>query len=98
MDRSDTKHFWCDGSGRINLEMSKAQARSAAHSGSCDDDVQWLSQQPDIVSQLDGIDAAQLASALREYGAWEDDELADHDQNLQRLVWIAAGDIADGNC
>lgn len=25
---------------------------------------------------------------LSGYGAWEDDELADHDANLDRLVWL----------
>lgn len=25
---------------------------------------------------------------LRQYGAWEEDELADHDTNLNRLVWL----------
>lgn len=25
---------------------------------------------------------------LRGYGAWEEDELADHDKNLDRLVWL----------
>lgn len=96
-DRADTKHFWCSSSGLINLEMSKAEARSASHSGACDDDVRWLSQQLAIVSQLDSIDPIALAKELRECGAWDETELANHDQNLQRLVWLAAGDIADGN-
>ncbi len=97
-NRADTKRFWCSSSGRVNLEMSKSQARTCSHSGSCDEDVRWLSQQPEIVSQLDGIDPTTLAAELQEYGAWDELELQDHDQNLQRLVWIAAGDIADGDC
>lgn len=96
-DRTNTTHFWCTSSGRVSLEMTKAQARAASHQGSCDDDVRWLAQQSSIVDQLDKIDPAELAKELREYGAWDDAELADHDQNLQRLVWLAAGDIADGN-
>jgi hypothetical protein len=77
------------------LRMTLDQARTASHSGSCDDDVKWLSQRPHIANQLDAIDPALLADELREYGAWDETELADHDQNLQRLVWIAAGDIVD---
>lgn len=95
--KAHTTHFWCTGSGRINLEMSKEQASSASHSGSCDDDVMALSREPKIASQIAGIDPDLLAKELSEYGAWDETELADHDQNLQRLVWIAAGDIADGN-
>jgi len=31
---------------------------------------------------------------LRQYGAWaNDDELADHDANLQRLIWLVGGDL-----
>lgn len=88
--------YFCTSSGRIELEMSTAQAESASHSGSCDDDdVMALSRDPYIAEQLTKIDPALLARELSGYGAWDETELADHDQNLQRLVWIAAGDIAD---
>jgi len=30
------------------------------------------------------------------YGAWDDDELADHNANLKRLVWLTAGSFNDG--
>jgi hypothetical protein len=48
-----------------------------------------------MVGQLQKLDRALVASELREYGAWDSDELADHAQNLQRLLWIACGDIAE---
>lgn len=32
---------------------------------------------------------------LFHYGAWDTDELSDHDANLRRLVWIVAGDIRE---
>ena len=32
---------------------------------------------------------------LRAYGAWDDSELADHDSNLNRLVWLTGCDIAE---
>jgi hypothetical protein len=84
-------------SSRISLKMTLAQARAASHQGSCDDDVRWLSQQPTIVAQLDKIDPDLLANELSEYGAWDDIELKNHDQNLQRLVWLASADIVDEN-
>jgi hypothetical protein len=87
--------FFSSSSGRIELEMSLAEARAASHSGSCDDDVLALSKVPHIAEQLAAIDPELLKNELREYGAWDDDEIADHEQNLQRLVWIAAGDIVD---
>ncbi len=81
----------------IPLEMTKAQAAMASHQGQCDDDVEALCQVPAIARQLAKIDPAKLASELREYGAWDDVELADHQQNLRRFVWLAAGDIIEGN-
>jgi hypothetical protein len=82
-------------SGRIELQMSLDEARSASHQGSCDEDVQALSRVPHIAAQLAGIDPALLASELKEYGAWDDEDLADHEQNLQRLLWSLAGDIVE---
>lgn len=32
---------------------------------------------------------------LRPYGAWEDDELQDHDENLRRLVWMTGCDLRE---
>jgi hypothetical protein len=46
---------------------------------------------------LERIDAEALRKELREYGAWDDQELTDHEQNLQRILWIAAGDIVENH-
>ena len=89
--------WFSTGSGKIELQMTLEQARSASHQGQCDNDVRDLSKVPAIARQLAKIDPAILRDELREYGAWDENELADHDQNLQRLLWLAAGDIVDGN-
>ena len=34
-------------------------------------------------------DVETCKDALRPYGAWDNDELADHDKNLRRMVWLA---------
>ena len=89
--------WFSTGSGKIELQMTLEQARSASHQGQCDNDARDLSKVPAIARQLAKIDPAILRDELREYGAWDENELADHDQNLQRLLWLAAGDIVDGN-
>ena len=89
--------WFSTGSGKIELQMTLEQARSASHQGQCDNDVRDLSKVPAIARQLAKIDPAILRDELREDGAWDENELADHDQNLQRLLWLAAGDIVDGN-
>jgi len=90
--------YWTTGSGRIELNITKANAAICSHPGSCDIDVFELSNKPAIKKQLAKIPADLLAAELAEYGAWDENELKDHAQNLQRILWIAAGDIADGNC
>lgn len=79
----------------IPLELTIDQARSASHQGQCDADVEALARVPAIAAQLEAVDPAKLANELREYGAWNDDDLADHTQNLRRFLWLAAGDIVD---
>lgn len=91
---TDEKPEWAStSSGRIEIQMSLEEAKSASHQGQCDDDVKALSELPHIAAQLADIDPKLLANELREYGAWSDEELEDHDQNLQRLLWSMASDI-----
>jgi len=42
-------------------------------------------------------DADDCAAFLRGYGAWDDDELSDHDSNLDRLVWLAGCQMREEN-
>lgn len=87
--------YWCDGSGRINLTLTLAQAQSCSGSGRQDENVRALSAEPAIAAQLAEVDPAALRAALKEYGAWDASELADHAQNLQRLLWLACCDVAE---
>ena len=89
--------WWTESLGRIELQITKAQAAQGAHSGQCDDDIAALRQVPAIRRQLAKLKPETVAACLREYGAWDVDELANHDDNLNRLLWLACGDIVDGN-
>jgi len=77
---------------RFEISMTLEQAQGAAHSGDCDADVDALL--PAMRAQLAGIPDDDLAAELREYGAWDEDELHDRAFNETRIVWIAAGEIA----
>lgn len=92
---SKRKVWASTGSGRIELRLTREDAASASHSGQCDDDVLELSRVPYVAKQLAAIDSALLAEELREYGAWDAEQLTDHDQNLQRILWLLAGDIVE---
>lgn len=89
--------WWSESLGRIELQMTMAQAQTCFHPGQCDADVAALREVPKIKRQLDKLDAKLVAECLKEYGAWDDEELSNHDQNLNRLLWVAACDIAEGN-
>jgi hypothetical protein len=84
--------WWCDGSGRIQLNITKDQARSGSHQGECHDDVEALMQVPAIRRQLNKIEPGPLARVIAEYTDWD---VSDHQTNLNRILWIACGDIND---
>lgn len=81
----------------IPLLITKRDAACGYHQGACDNDIAALRMKPYIKTQLECIDRETLARELREYGAWDSEELADHDANLDRFLWLACGDIQDGN-
>lgn len=87
--------WWSESLGRIELQIAREDAESASHPGPCDADIARLRDVPYIREQLDRLPPALVAECLREYGAWDAEELADHDANLDRLLWIACGDISE---
>lgn len=89
--------YWSESLGRIELKITKTQALSCSHAGQCDDDVEALMKIPSIARQLKKLDPAIVAACLREYGAWDDLELSNHNDNLARLLWCACCDISEGN-
>ena len=87
--------FWTDSSGRLELQLTLEQARRGYHSGACDNDILELSRDPAISSQLLAFSPKLVADALQEYGGWTPAQLSNHADNLERLLWIACGDIVD---
>lgn len=87
---TDKLYWFTSSSGSVEFQLPGQCVIDCYHSGACDRDVYcW-------VDKLDlEIDPAALISALMEYGAWEDRDLEDHDENVARIVWIAAGDLQE---
>ena len=69
--------------------------RLCSHSGNCDDDVIRCMELPYVKKQLAKIDSQKLIKELSEYGAWNENELSNHNANLMRILWIAAGNISE---
>jgi len=89
--------YWTTGSGRIDLKLTKKQAGIGSHPGESQPDVEYLRTIPAIKRQLAKIDPQILRDELSEYGAWDGNELSNHDMNLTRILWIACGDIREEN-
>jgi len=91
----DYLRWWSTSSGRIELQLWLSDSSAGHHQGDCLQDVQELLAVPYIYNQLVVLDSDLIAAELGEYGCWDDAELGDHSANLERLLWIACGDIQE---
>ena len=78
---------------RFELNITKAQVLATWHPGAMDDDIAALAKVPGIARQLKKLDPDQVRAELAGYGAWNDDDLQDHAQNLQRVLWLGVCNI-----
>lgn len=92
----DGARIWENSRGGLILTLTTAEFNAGSHSGACDDDIAALLAMPHIASQMCNWNAAEVAAELKEYGAWDAAELADHGANLARLLWCACSDLAEG--
>lgn len=79
-------------SGRIEIGFTKGQLDDLPMSGNVDAYVHRLSLETSLKKQLDAIDPEVLKDELAEYGAWDDEELEDHEENLQKILWLLGSD------
>lgn len=77
-------YFWFDSSGRVEIKLTHSQIDSVCHSGANDAAV--------AAEIKPAIDAEILRDVLKEYGAWDADQLSDHAANLDRVFWLACWD------
>jgi len=91
------KTLWNSSNYGNDLKLTRSDANNCSHSGQCDTDVIQAMDKPYIRRQLSKLDPDKLKTELSEYGAWDDDELMNHEDNLMRWLWISAGDILENN-
>ncbi len=92
---SSMKTIWNSSNYGNDIRLTRSDANSFYHSGACDDDVTAGLSKPYIQKQLAALDPDKLRKELKEYGAWDEIELADHNENLKRWLWLSAGDIVE---
>jgi hypothetical protein len=94
------KLYWASRNS-FEFRIPGAAVIDIARPGPADDAVAfWIDQVREQVEKdsfPNGPDAEAIRRDLAEYGAWDAEELADDGQNWHRLLWIAAGDIADSD-
>jgi len=78
-----------------DLKLTYSDAQSVALSGDMENNVIELMEKKYVKRQLDLINPKQLAKELNDYGAWDDDELKNHKENLKRWVWLSGCDIVE---
>jgi len=75
---------------RFEIQLPSEAISDCSHQGSCDDGIAyWVNK--NIVFPAPEL----IRAELKEYGAWADYELADDAKNRERILWIAAGNIAE---
>lgn len=82
----------------LELEIDISDANACSHSGDCGDDVMELLGRDYIRNQFAKIDPDAIRKELREYGAWDDEQLSNEADNEMRILWVACGDIVDELC
>lgn len=85
---------------RFELRLPGQSVIDCSHSGSRAADVaHWAPQVAEGMKYV-GLNLPtpdSIRAELKEYGAWDADELADDAANWQRIVWLAAVGIADSD-
>lgn len=76
---------------RFCIDLPDEAVTDCYHRGRCDDDVEFWHKRLD----LSHIPSEDLTAELREYGAWNDVELSNREENELRIIWIAAGNIQE---
>lgn len=79
----------------LPLSISKKDAQTGYHAGQCDADIAALVEEPKIKRQLAKLDPEKIRLELAEEGAWDETELADHEENLKRFLWIACAEVLE---
>lgn len=77
---------------RFMIAMPQEAVNDMSGPGPADDAVRYW--EPKIAREP-GVTPEALRAELREYGAWDAEQLADDNANWERILWIAAGNIRE---
>lgn len=78
---------------RLQLEIPRRAWRDCSGPGPADGPVEYWIDRCGI--RWEEIDPESIRSELKEYGAWNEEELSDDEENRRRIFWIACGNLYD---
>lgn len=79
----------------LNLPIAVVLSCSQPGKDASEDVKAALRRYPSLLADIQDLDPFLVREELSEYGAWDEDELADDEKNAERLVWLAANDIRE---
>ncbi len=77
---------------RFSIHLPESAVSEMSHAGPCDADVARWAQITDLGEEAT---PEAIRAELKECGAWDEEELADDEANIRRILWIAAGNIRE---
>lgn len=77
------------------ITLSEEVVKLICRSGDNTEDVRRCLELPEVKAEMLKIPRVAIVEELKEYGAWEDEELPDEQKNLEKILWIAAWNIAE---
>ena len=80
---------------RFELEIPQECVDDCSHQGECDADVAYWAGKLD---RPESITPDKLKAELKEYGAWDDEQLNNDADNWLRLIWCAACNLKEEKC
>ena len=92
MNTTEILYWHSSGSGRIETKIPASAMRDCAGPGAADESVAYWAPR---IERPASATPEVLAAELREFGAWDSEELADDDANWRRWIWSACCDLAE---
>lgn len=80
---------------RFTICLTRDEAETGGHQGQCAQDIEGLLKTRAVAKELDTLNPCDIVLELKDFGAWDEEELKDHDANVARILWIACGDLCE---
>lgn len=89
------KTYYNSGNYGNEISLTLQDVKKCSNIGDCYEDIKKVIKKPYIKKQIKLWERETLKAELYEYGAWDDSELENHEENTIRWVWLSAGSISD---